>query len=87
MGDVSTIMAGIQLGEECNLNSCVASRNYDFRHKVSNVALCGWPSNLLLNKRRVGRRNHPKPLPMRSKRLSTNMAGRPPRHGGTANLD
>src|SRR5215467_9787145 len=46
--------------EERNLNlmtamalSGVASANRDFMHKVSSVALVGWPSNLLLNMHRV----------------------------------
>jgi len=33
-----------------------ASANSGFRHEVSSVALGGWPSNLLLNMRRVGGR-------------------------------
>lgn len=47
--------------EERNLNlmtpttlSVVASANRDFMHKVSSVSLAGWPSNLLLNMRRIG---------------------------------
>jgi len=47
--------------EERNLNlmtagalSRAASANNGFRHEVSSVALAGWPSNLLLNMRRVG---------------------------------
>jgi hypothetical protein len=80
--------------EERNLNlmtapalSRVASGNYDFTHEVSRVALCGWPSNLLLNMRRVSR-NHSKLLSMRSKHLSTIMAGRDPHvTRGTPNLD
>jgi hypothetical protein len=47
--------------EECNLNlmtavelSRAASANHGFRHEVSSVLLGGWPSNLLLNMRRVG---------------------------------
>jgi ubiquinone/menaquinone biosynthesis C-methylase UbiE len=47
--------------EERNLNlmtaatlSGVASANRDFTYKVSSVSLAGWPSNLLLNMRRVG---------------------------------
>jgi hypothetical protein len=47
--------------EERNLNlmtasdlSRAASANDGFTHQVSNVALGGWPSNLLLNMRRTG---------------------------------
>ena len=47
--------------EERNLNlmtsaplAVVASANRDFMHKVSSVSLAGWPSNLLLNMRRIG---------------------------------
>jgi hypothetical protein len=47
--------------EERNLNlmtapalSRAASANYGFKHEVTSVALGGWPSNLLLNMRRVG---------------------------------
>jgi hypothetical protein len=47
--------------EERNLNlmtasdlSRAASANDGFKHQVSNVALGGWPSNLLLNMRRIG---------------------------------
>jgi ubiquinone/menaquinone biosynthesis C-methylase UbiE len=47
--------------EERNLNlmtaatlSGLASANRDFVHKVSSVSLAGWPSNLLLNMRRMG---------------------------------
>jgi hypothetical protein len=47
--------------EERNLNlmtgpalSRAASANYGFIHEVSSVTLGGWPSNLLLNMRRVG---------------------------------
>ena len=80
--------------EERNLNlmpapalSRVASGNYDFTHEVSSVALCGWPSNLLLNMCRVSR-NHSKLLSMRSKHLSTIMAGRDSHvMRGTPNLD
>ena len=46
--------------EEGNLNlmtvadlSRAASANKDFKYQVSNVALGGWPSNLLLNMHRV----------------------------------
>lgn len=47
--------------DECNLNlmtagalSGAATANHGFTHDVSSVALGGWPSNLLLNMRRVG---------------------------------
>ena len=47
--------------EERNLNlmtasdlSHAASANEGFEHQLSNVALGGWPSNLLLNMRRIG---------------------------------
>jgi hypothetical protein len=47
--------------EERNLNlmtaaalSGLASANRDFTCKVSTVSLAGWPSNLLLNMRRIG---------------------------------
>jgi ubiquinone/menaquinone biosynthesis C-methylase UbiE len=47
--------------EEHNLNlmtasalSAAASASRGFRHEVSSVALGGWPSNLLLNMRRIG---------------------------------
>jgi hypothetical protein len=47
--------------DECNLNlmtagalSGAAATSHGFTHNVSNVALGGWPSNLLLNMRRVG---------------------------------
>jgi len=47
--------------EERNLNlmtaselSRAASANDGFQHEVTSVALAGWPSNLLLNMRRVG---------------------------------
>lgn len=47
--------------DECNLNlmtagalSDAAAANHGFTHNVSNVALGGWPSNLLLNMSRVG---------------------------------
>lgn len=46
--------------EERNLNlmtaatlSGVGSANLDFTHRVSSVSLAGWPSNLLLNMRRI----------------------------------
>jgi SAM-dependent methyltransferase len=46
--------------DERNLNlmtagalSCAAAANHDFTHDVSSVALGGWPSNLLLNMRRL----------------------------------
>jgi ubiquinone/menaquinone biosynthesis C-methylase UbiE len=47
--------------EEQNLNlmtasvlSRAASANHNFKYEVSSVALGGWPSNLLLNMRRIG---------------------------------
>jgi hypothetical protein len=47
--------------DERNLNlmtaralSGAAAANHDFTHNVSSVALVGWPSNLLLNMRRLG---------------------------------
>ncbi len=47
--------------DERNLNlmtaaalSNIASANRDFTHEVSSVSLAGWPSNLLLNMRRMG---------------------------------
>jgi SAM-dependent methyltransferase len=47
--------------EERNLNlltaselSRAASANGRFKHRVSSVVLCGWPSNLLLSMHRVG---------------------------------
>jgi hypothetical protein len=47
--------------DERNLNlmtsgalSCAAASIHDFTHNVSSVALGGWPSNLLLNMRRLG---------------------------------
>jgi len=46
--------------EERNLNlmtasvlSSTASANHDFQYRVSSVSLAGWPSNLLLNMRRI----------------------------------
>jgi len=58
--------------EERNLNlmtaralSRAASANHGFRHEVTSVALGGWPSNLLLNMRRVGLAPPPLPFPVR----------------------
>ncbi len=42
-----------------------ASANSGFRHEVSSVALGGWPSNLLLNMRRVGAASPTLPSPAR----------------------
>ncbi len=42
-----------------------ASANSGFRHEVSSVALGGWPSNLLLNMRRVGAAPPTLPSPAR----------------------